>query len=84
MKWCAFLMEHDDDARKTLMQENVSREGCVVVGDFIIGFAEFSGEKQPSDMTNPLNIEHQKNIEECLERVSGKVLYDISTVPFLS
>jgi hypothetical protein len=80
--WCAYLIEHKEEVLATMQYEHASRELFTLfsVGDvyYVVGHAEFFDTPVPADMTVPLNIEHRKNMSECLERVgSAEILYDI-------
>lgn len=76
--WCTYLATHPEDVRHTLVQENSTREACFTYGDYVVGYAEFHDAPIPADMDNPLNVDHRRHLKECLEKVEGAPLYDIS------
>ena len=75
--WCVELQRRSGEASQTLQQENSSKEMCIRYGEYVLGVSEYFGDPKPTDMTNPLNIEHRRQREECLERLEGKTLYEI-------
>lgn len=81
--WSAYLLAHADEVRATMLYEKSNREMFTLftIGDshYVVGHGEFFDEPVRADMTVPLNIEHRKNMSECLERVGrGEVLYEIT------
>lgn len=80
--WCAYLLEHKEEVLATMQHEHASRELFTFFSDgittYVIGHSEFFADPVRADMTVPLNIEHRKNMSECLERVGpAEILYDI-------
>jgi len=73
--WCIFLNEHKPEVLETLKEEKVTRECAVLRGDTVFYF--MIGEGHPSSDTE-LNIQHRKNVKECLEPVEGEVLFDFN------
>ncbi len=72
--WCEFLRKNEKEVFETMKEEKVTRELAVRVGDTVLYVME--GEMLPST-NKDLNIQHQKNLVECLEPVTdAEVLFD--------
>lgn len=72
-KWVAYLLAHEKEVLESLKEEKVTRETLAQYGDILVW--EMEGECLPAS-DSKLNRMHNKNREECLERVSPNVLFD--------
>lgn len=85
-KWFEILSnERRAEAIDTFEYENISREVFVLFqgydgNNYVIGLNEVTGQQRNGDPAIPINQEHKKILEECLEPVSmnGNVLLDLS------
>ena len=74
--WCKLLStEFKDEALKTLKEENLLTEGCLVflIGKefYVAGYTlENNGGVKPTNLNNDLNRKHLEKRKECLEFVS--------------
>lgn len=74
--WCKLLStEFKDEALKTLKEENLLLEGCLVFPVdkefYVVGYTlENNGGVKPTNLTNDLNRKHLEKRKECLELVS--------------
>ncbi|MEK7552246.1 MAG: DUF6176 family protein [Patescibacteria group bacterium] len=73
--WCKLLStEFKDEALKTIKEENLLLEGCLVfpVGKdfYVVGYTlENAGGVKPTNLDNNLNKKHLEKRKECLEFV---------------
>ncbi len=69
MAWFKEIMERHDEVAKTLQEENLTKEQCVIAGDFVFYKAEIKdGEEKISiNLKNDINKKHQQIIKECTE-----------------
>lgn len=80
--WCDYLIAHADEVRATMLYEQSNREMFTLFTfdgiHMVVGHGEFFNDPVQADMTVLLNIEHRRNLRECLERVgSAEILYDL-------
>ncbi len=89
--WCAFLMEHKDEAASTLSEENLIREQCLIVDIEGREYVQYLHEtirdtnKLPANLEKTINRLHLAIFAECLHPLKntgftpreGLMLYDI-------
>jgi hypothetical protein len=74
-----------EEALATFGHESITREVFVLFSDsegnhYVLGFNEASISPKSPDLSIPINVEHKKIKEECLEPITdpGEVLLDLS------
>lgn len=81
INWCNEIMGRlNDTARNTLPEENLIRERCIVVGDYVFfeQTPEEGLEKLFANMKKEINIKHFEIFDQCLTKVGeGRLGYDI-------
>lgn len=84
-QWCDLVSTtFKEEAERTIKDENLVFEGALIfeideTSYTLLYMQEDAGGAKPSDKTNTLNIEHNKNKRECLEPVAkGQSVFFLS------
>jgi hypothetical protein len=79
MDWCREIERREEEARRTLRQENLSSEHCIIFDDYVIyTHVSKEGGKFPMNMNEDINLKHKIMMEECLHFIgSGYLGYNI-------
>ncbi len=83
-KWCVELMKkHYKEGIISIVEEDLMREKCIIVGDFVFYEHEtFPGKKKkPWNPEREINHKHNKIHGECLERVGQIIVEKGKPVP---
>lgn len=71
--WCAYLCEHEDEAKETMRYEETTMEGCFMFEKdgswYVLGYQE--GGVRPADVNVEMNRLHKEKLRECLEAVDA-------------
>lgn len=65
--WCLFLTSSKDEVLESLKEEKVSQEVCFTKNNLV--YYGIDGECLKSS-ERKINIDHRKNVKECLERLN--------------
>ncbi|KKT14563.1 MAG: hypothetical protein UW76_C0020G0006 [Parcubacteria group bacterium GW2011_GWF2_44_8b] len=83
-KWCKEIVMRQEEAIKTLVEEDLINEKCIIFGKGDNSYVFYkhetisNREKKPMNLSREINRKHKEMLVECLEEVDDKVVgYDI-------